>query len=173
MAKTKSTKSVLNSYQKQYQSAMKKERKRAGLPVNRKPYYWEKNMPKSTYKPTKSKAVSTSLYTNTMKNVKRENAKKEEEQTSNTNNGCYIATCIYGSYDCPEVWTLRRFRDTVLDSTYLGRLFIKCYYFFSPTLVKLFGDQKWFQIFWKKRLDNWVSQLNARGIECTKYTDKY
>lgn len=24
---------------------------------------------------------------------------------------CYIATSVYGSYDCPEVWTLRRFRD--------------------------------------------------------------
>lgn len=22
-------------------------------------------------------------------------------------NGCYIATCVYGSYDCPQVWTLR------------------------------------------------------------------
>lgn len=21
--------------------------------------------------------------------------------------GCYVATCVYGSYDCPEVWTLR------------------------------------------------------------------
>ena len=27
------------------------------------------------------------------------------------NNGCYVATCVYGSYDCPEVWVLRRFRD--------------------------------------------------------------
>lgn len=24
--------------------------------------------------------------------------------------GCYIATCVYGSYDCPQVWILRRFR---------------------------------------------------------------
>lgn len=28
-----------------------------------------------------------------------------------TRKGCYVATCVYGSYDCPEVWTLRRFRD--------------------------------------------------------------
>src|SRR5699024_12626084 len=21
--------------------------------------------------------------------------------------GCYVATAVYGSYDCPEVWTLR------------------------------------------------------------------
>lgn len=32
-----------------------------------------------------------------------------------SNNGCYIATCVYGSYDCPQVWILRRFRDDILD----------------------------------------------------------
>ena len=25
--------------------------------------------------------------------------------------GCYVATAVYGSYDCPQVWTLRRVRD--------------------------------------------------------------
>ena len=67
--------------------------------------------------------------------------------------GCYVATCVYGSYDCPEVWTLRRFRDYTLDITWYGRLFIKCYYAISPTIVKCFGDTKWFKAFWKSRLD--------------------
>ena len=31
--------------------------------------------------------------------------------------GCYVATAVYGSYDCPEIWTLRRFRDKVLART--------------------------------------------------------
>ena len=31
--------------------------------------------------------------------------------------GCYVATCVYGSYDCPEVWILRRFRDESLERT--------------------------------------------------------
>ena len=31
--------------------------------------------------------------------------------------GCYVATCVYGSYDCPQVWTLRRFRDNTLAET--------------------------------------------------------
>ena len=39
--------------------------------------------------------------------------------------GCYIATCAYGSYDCPEVWTLRRFRDNTLAKNIFGRAFIK------------------------------------------------
>lgn len=28
--------------------------------------------------------------------------------------GCYVATAVYHSYNCPQVWTLRRFRDGVL-----------------------------------------------------------
>lgn len=87
--------------------------------------------------------------------------------------GCYVATCVYGSYDCPEVWTLRRFRDYTLDTTWYGRLFIKCYYAISPTIVKWFGDTKWFKAFWKARLDKMVYNLNNKGVENTSYTDKY
>lgn len=87
--------------------------------------------------------------------------------------GCYVATCVYGSYDCPEVWTLRRFRDDTLDATWYGRLFIKCYYAISPTIVKWFGDTRWFKSFWKKRLDKMVQNLNAKGVKNTQYNDKY
>ena len=89
------------------------------------------------------------------------------------NTGCYVATCVYGSYDCPQVWTLRRFRDYTLDATWYGRAFIKCYYAISPTLVKWFGNQKWFKTFWKKQLDHMVSKLNQKGIDNTQYHDKY
>ncbi len=37
---------------------------------------------------------------------------------SNYNSGCYIATAVYGSYDCPEVWVLRRYRDYKLSKTF-------------------------------------------------------
>ena len=53
--------------------------------------------------------------------------------------GCYIATAVYGSYDCPEVWTLRRFRDEVLAKNCFGRAFIRFYYALSPWLVRRFG----------------------------------
>lgn len=88
-------------------------------------------------------------------------------------NGCYIATCVYGSYDCPQVWTLRRFRDYTLDETWHGRLCIKCYYIISPTLVKLFGETTWFRSFWRAKLDKMVASLNNKGIEDTQYSDKY
>ena len=86
--------------------------------------------------------------------------------------GCYIATSVYGSYDTPEVWTLRRFRDDVLGQTWYGRLFIKAYYATSPTLVRWFGDAEWFRNFWRDRLDSLVSDLQEDGFESTPYQDK-
>ena len=87
-------------------------------------------------------------------------------------NGCYVATCVYGSYDCPEVWTLRRYRDNTLGSTWYGRLFIKIYYAVSPTLVKWFGKTKWFKKLWRGKLDKMVKNLQDRGVESTPYCDK-
>ena len=74
--------------------------------------------------------------------------------------GCYIATCVYGSYDAPEVLTLRKFRDEILKKHRLGRAFIRCYYAISPHLVKCFGKSEWFHRFWRKRLDGMLSRLN-------------
>jgi len=85
--------------------------------------------------------------------------------------GCYIATCVYGSYDCPEVWTLRRYRDYSLASNFFGRTFIKIYYAISPTLVKLFGNTKWFKKMWKRKLDRMVNKLQRKGFEDTPYND--
>ena len=98
-----------------------------------------------------------------------------EEQISNPSNGggCYVATAVYGSYDCPEVWTLRRFRDLTLDETWYGRLFIKAYYATSPTFVKYFGNVKLFKSQGKKLLDKWVVKLNSKGYDNTPYKDKY
>lgn len=77
--------------------------------------------------------------------------------------GCYIATAIYGSYDCPPVWVLRRYRDYSLSKTWHGRGFIKVYYAVSPTIVKWFGKTRWFNRFWKKKLDKFVGRLKERG----------
>lgn len=105
--------------------------------------------------------------------------KELEEPTiiNNTSNsssgGCYVATAVYGSYDCPELWTLRRFRDFTLDETWYGRLFIKTYYAISPIFVKYFGNVKLFKSQGKKLLDKWVAKLNSKGYESTPYKDKY
>lgn len=85
--------------------------------------------------------------------------------------GCYVATVVYGSYDCPEVWTLRRFRDYSLASTWYGRLFIRMYYTLSPSLVKWFGDTYWFKRLWRGKLDKLVQSLQEQGYESTPYKD--
>lgn len=82
---------------------------------------------------------------------------------NNSSSGaCYIATCVYGSYDSPEVLVLRHFRDNELSNNAFGRAFIKAYYAISPTLVKLFGHTSWFKRFWKKRLDKFVAELKNK-----------
>jgi hypothetical protein len=86
--------------------------------------------------------------------------------------GCYIATCVYGSYNCPEVWTLRRFRDYKLAESLAGRLFVKLYYAVSPTVVKLFGKDKLFRLCWRKFLDKWVLRLREKGYSDSPYNDR-
>ena len=93
-------------------------------------------------------------------------------QTGTSSGGCYVATCVYGSYDCPQVWTLRRYRDDTLGSTWYGRLFIRTYYAISPTLVKWFGKTNWFKKLWKAKLDRMVAKLQSNGVEDTPYEDK-
>lgn len=88
-----------------------------------------------------------------------------------TSNGCYVATCVYGSYDCPQVWTLRRYRDYALGTTWHGRLFIRLYYAISPTLVRMFGNTFWFRSIFKKLLDKKVFNLQQAGTPCTPYID--
>lgn len=96
-----------------------------------------------------------------------------EIEYNRNNSGCYVATAVYGSYDCPEVWTLRRFRDNTLDETWYGRAFIKTYYAISPTLVKWFGETSWFKKLWRRPLDKLVTKLKGKGVEDTPYSDKY
>lgn len=85
---------------------------------------------------------------------------------------CYVATAVYGSYDCPQVWTLRRFRDNILAQTWYGRTFIQAYYAISPSLVKRFGNTEWFRKLWKGSLDRMVAKLQANGFESTPYEDR-
>ena len=100
---------------------------------------------------------------------------RNEEINNSTNKkkqGCYVATCVYGSYDCPQVWTLRRFRDYTLTKTWYGRLFIKVYYAISPSLIRIFGNTKWFKNMLKPRLDRMVKKLQNKGFDSTPYNDK-
>lgn len=104
--------------------------------------------------------------------VNSDNKSNGSNNSGNSSGGCYVATCVYGSYDCPQVWTLRRYRDDTLGSTWYGRLFIRTYYAISPTLVKWFGKTNWFKKLWKGKLDRMVAKLQNNGVEDTPYEDK-
>ena len=104
--------------------------------------------------------------------VKKYDTSYETPEINTSSGGCYVATAVYGSYDCPQVWTLRRFRDNTLAETWYGRAFIHTYYAISPTLVKWFGHTDWFKKMWKGKLDRMVANLNAEGVEDTPYEDR-
>ena len=117
------------------------------------------------------------LYVQQQMEPKLKRLEKEYEETllkhhAQPKGGCYVATAVYGSYDCPEVWTLRRFRDNTLAETCYGRAFIHVYYAISPTLVKWFGDADWFKNIWRAILNKMVKKLQGKGVENTPYKDK-
>lgn len=89
------------------------------------------------------------------------------EETS----ACYIATAVYGSYDCPQLWTLRRYRDNTLAMSWYGRAFIRAYYVLSPRFVECFGDIRWLRKILKKELDKIVDGLQSKGVSCRPYED--
>ena len=98
----------------------------------------------------------------------RRNSRRSSTSGSSSD-GCYIATAVYGSYDCPEVWMLRRFRDEVLRASVLGRLFIRGYYAVSPGLARHLGSKQLFQKPVKMALDSFVSHLKKAGFRETPY----
>lgn len=91
-----------------------------------------------------------------------ENISNNNENKQQPKGGCYIATCVYGSYNSPEVLVLRKYRDNILAKTLVGRIFIKIYYKISPLLVKCFGKTNWFKKFWKRNLDKMVNKLRQK-----------
>ncbi|MBQ3756907.1 MAG: hypothetical protein II873_07325 [Oscillospiraceae bacterium] len=93
------------------------------------------------------------------------------QKNQSSGGGCYVATAVYGSYDCPQVWTLRRYRDDVLAKSWYGRAFIRTYYAVSPVLVSWFGETEWFRSMWKPTLDQMVKCMNEKGVEGSPYQD--
>lgn len=121
----------------------------------------------------KTENVSSVINKFTDKIQKYEPDYKKVEAKSGGVKGYYVATAVYGSYDCPEVWTLRRFRDYTLAETWYGRAFIHTYYAISPTLVKWFGNTNWFKNMWRGTLDKMVNTLNNKGVEDTPYPQNH
>ncbi len=79
--------------------------------------------------------------------------------------GCYVATAVYGSYDCPRGWVLRRFRDRCLAKMWYVRTFVCIYYAVGLTLVRWFGSTKWFNNMCKPKLDYMVMTLKKEVMK--------
>lgn len=113
-------------------------------------YYWYEKSAAQGYRYAKKKLGIS------------ETSEKSETPEKSDNGPCYVATCVYGSYDCPEVLVLRRFRDSVLSRSWFGRRFIRLYYAVSPKIVEMFGDSGWFKNLWRPVLDRVVLFLAKR-----------
>lgn len=81
-------------------------------------------------------------------NGKWKNDKRDE--------GCYVATMVYGDYDHPQVIILRGFRDSVLTKSILGRAFIRFYYHYSPIWVKYMQNRKTLNFIIKNILNKFI-----------------
>lgn len=87
---------------------------------------------------------------------------------SSSNEGCYIATMAYGSYEHPQVIVLRWYRDNVLQKDLLGRLFIRTYYFFSPKLVVVLKGHDKINRIIRYILDKQVQRIKKHKINKKK-----
>ena len=97
---------------------------------------------------------------------------REPDPAPKKQGGCYIATAVYGSYDRPEVRVLRRWRDTKLRTSPLGRALVAVYYTVSPTLVNSFGGWSWVTGLTRTQLDRFVARLRRAGIDDSPYRDR-
>lgn len=143
----------------------------AGIPIIK---LWTSYGIKSDYIKEKITETLSSLPIERKHTSKPENNNNPttEKEVANTNSqtaakkksGCYIATCVYGSYDCDKVMVLRRYRDNKLSKSIWGMAFIKTYYAISPHLVKWFGNRTAFKEFWRKRLDKIIERIESKQI---------
>jgi hypothetical protein len=115
--------------------------------------------PTATPAPKPSTPVAPARPTSTAKPAATNNATASQPAKKE---GCYIATAVYGSYDAPQVMTLRRFRDEVLSRSAFGRWFIRTYYRLSPPIAERLKDAKTINGWVRNILDKIVSKLNSK-----------
>lgn len=92
-------------------------------------------------------------------------APSQKPAQNRASGGCYVATAVYGSYDCPEVWVLRRFRDQTLAKSASGRAFIRSYYAASPIALRLLGRHG-------NRVFSWPLTSLVRALRAFGYSDE-
>lgn len=109
--------------------------------------------PKSAYDKTKSPYMETMVDNNYKESLDKAKEEADWEKLSEKKEGCFIATVVYGGYDCDEVLYLRRIRDEILYRYIGGRLFIKFYYSWSPFVARVIAGNDIILKFIKGYLD--------------------
>lgn len=127
--------------------------------------YSETSIPLKPKKTSPASTVNSSYSINNTKTLQSNNTVTAPSYSNtstpkNSKEGCYIATAVYGSYDSPQVLTLRKFRDEVLKETALGRWFIRIYYRLSPPIAEKLRNANHFNCIVRSVLDLFVNQLN-------------
>jgi hypothetical protein len=68
----------------------------------------------------------------------REILAKAESKIPSTKTGCFVATASYGPWH-GDVIVLQDYRDRIIMRFFLGRCFVRMYYFLSPPLARFIG----------------------------------
>lgn len=84
-----------------------------------------------------------------------------DERGNSGTSGCYIATAVYGSPVCNEVFALRKYRDDYLAQRQWGRAFIRLYYALSPSMAKHIRQDSLLGQWIRRYLDRKVTILSA------------
>ena len=83
--------------------------------------------------------------------------------TLQTKRGCFIATAAFGTPMAQEINTLRRFRDSKMEPSPIGRHFVTFYYTTSPPVAKIIARNKWMKAFVRLSLKPIIRTLELRN----------
>ena len=87
----------------------------------------------------------------------------KKDASAGSSGGCYVATAVYGSYDAPQVRSLRRFRDEELATSAIGRAFVRLYYKVSPPMAEYLAGATRLNRLIRRALDVVVRRIENRG----------
>lgn len=103
--------------------------------------------------------MQSQFLSNSLRNLTLFAYNQPQIPSRSSSSGCYIATMAYGDYDHPQVLILRQFRDNILSNYWLGRSFIRFYYYISPKLVILLKDKKTYNALIRKTLNQIIKLM--------------
>lgn len=75
-----------------------------------------------------------------------ENVSQSQSTEKTSGGACFIATAAFGSQLAPGVLIFLRFRDEVLLTSSVGRMFVRAYYLISPPFAFLISRHRFLQM---------------------------